>query len=338
VALLESLAIGIGAAISKGVLKLWLKDEPLLIAASEKGTDLFSKHFEDYLARQEAKRQFEKIGERAARSILGLLDKEGSDLSEEQRRVAADAAAETIAQTPIASDLLVQANLDPGILATRFRELPGNAGGNPLSYASEAERALYDRILFHSAQLIVDIADQLPRFNISVSAELLQGQDGLTAKANQIIDGIDRVLAAQGGADFADAQFETDFRLACGRRFDQLELFGVDLQESNKRYKLSVAYVTLEVERTPRSNLEVASAAEGDEALLEDREQDDSALPEIMQVDRALTTEPRLFVRGPAGSGKTTLLQWLAVFAAGRALEGDLQTAQRFGAIPDQVA
>jgi predicted NACHT family NTPase len=126
------------------------------------------------------------------------------------------------------------------------------------------------------------------------------------------LDRVDLLVAAQKGNDPLAERFETNYRLACTRRFDHLELFGVDVSDrSNKKYNLSVAYVTLEIEHT---TLDIGGEVDGDD------------LRKPIPVDQALSRTNRLLVRGAAGSGKTTLLQWAAVYCAARKHEGALAT------------
>ena len=67
-ALIETLVMGVGSAIAKGVLKLWLKDEPLLLAAADKTTSILAKHVQDIRQRRAVERQVEQIADRAAES------------------------------------------------------------------------------------------------------------------------------------------------------------------------------------------------------------------------------------------------------------------------------
>ena len=78
--LLESLVTGIGAAVAKGVLKVWLKDDPLVLAASTTTTDLLKKKLTNVFDRRAAERELEKITDRSAKSFMQLIDKEESTL------------------------------------------------------------------------------------------------------------------------------------------------------------------------------------------------------------------------------------------------------------------
>jgi len=310
--LLETPITGVGAAVAKTTLKLWLKDDEIAAAGAGELGGLLVKKIPDLLRRNDTETLFgQKIRDLAGDSIHKVLRREAGDIPEEHLGLIANAAAETLARTPIDAETLVKNNLDDDALVEYFLSRTGAAGGNPALAGrdpdnrlfAEAEQQIYRRILSHASQLIVDMASHFPRFEERVNAELLRR---VGTMAQQVIDGMNRVVVDQ-----ADT-FEADYRNACVRRYDQLELFGVDLRETNKRYNLSIAYITLTVEHP---HFRSGSGSGPDSEHLRDS----------VPADQALAAHRRLFIRGPAGSGKTTLLQWFAIFAAARRLEGGLE-------------
>jgi len=108
-------------------------------------------------------------------------------------------------------------------------------------------------------------------------------------------------LPASGGDGAHLDQFETAYLQFIARRFDRLELFGLDF--ATQWYPLSVAYVDLNVsiKRRPRDE-------PGDQGT--------------ETIEHSLDVCPRLLIDGGAGSGKTTILQWIAVHAALREFPG----------------
>jgi len=318
--LLETLITSVGAAVAKATLKLWLKDREIAAAGAGELGGLLIKKIPGLLLRNDAETLFgQKIRDLAGDSIHKVLRREAGDIPEERQGLIANAAAETLARTPIDAEILVAHDLDDDALVEYFLSRTGAAGGNPALAGRDpdkrlfaaAKQRIYRRILSHAAQLMVDMASHFPRFDERVNAELLQR---VGTMAQQVIDGINRVVVDQ-----ADA-FEADYRNACVRRYDQLELFGVDLQETNKRYNLSAAYVTLMIER----------AVSGSSSGRDDGARKDGQSRDSVPADRALAAHRRLFIRDPAGSGKTTLLQWFAVFAAARRLEGGLESCNEY--------
>jgi ABC-type molybdenum transport system ATPase subunit/photorepair protein PhrA len=110
--------------------------------------------------------------------------------------------------------------------------------------------------------------------------------------------------------------------LAVGRKLDELELFGVDFTSSvNRRHRLSVAYVTLDVQQKTKASSKTPSSS-GAASIESKKDQDEGE--DLMSVDVALKQAKRLLIRGQAGSGKTTLLQWVAVKAASHGFDASL--------------
>ncbi len=300
---LESLITGVGSGVAKGVFRVWLKDQALLLGVGEEFTDVLKEAIPDIRKRRSTQRQFEQIADRAAESVLQMLEKEGKDISDERLDIVISAAGATILTTNITAELAASESLSPDRLLRYFLNKKGSEGGNPGKEFSDEESQIYSRILHHASQLIVDISSQLPRFQEAVFSEILSRQTVLIDKANEVVSGIDKILKSQEGESIAHKRFESDYRIACIRKYDRLQLFGVDVQNSHRRYQLSVAYVALEVELSKR-----------------------------MRMEQALSATTRLFLRGAAGSGKTTLLQWFATKAAGRELNGTL--AEFNGSVP----
>lgn len=317
-ALIETLITGMGTAIAKGILKLWLKDEVIALETTTSLTDILSKKISNFREKRATERLFEEIADQVGESISQMLKKEASEISEKQLEIIANAASETINQTEINSELLVKQNLDPQLLANFFLERTGIEGGNPGFAFSEnsEERSLYVRLLNHASQVIVDISSQFPQFTERVFGELLEGQDKLLSISKQVLNSINIIIASQEGKNLEVERFESDYRLATIRRLDRLQLFGVDLEESNQRYQLSVAYVSLNMEKTSHGPEQEINANAIDDELSDS---------ESLTVNDALASTKRLLVRGPAGSGKSTLLQWIAVSASGRTLNEKLE-------------
>jgi hypothetical protein len=91
-------------------------------------------------------------------------------------------------------------------------------------------------------------------------------------------------------------EYEIDYRLAVQRNLDYLEIFGIDLPPESRSQKLSVAYVSLNLE---------SRSGEASESL-----------PAETLFDRLSPDKGRLLIRGDAGTGKSTLLRWAGIRAA----------------------
>ena len=233
-----TLAISVGPAIAKAILKVWLKDREFLESIGESITDLISSKTSDAFAKKKAERQFQEIGDRIAQSLVILFESDGAKLNENGKTAVALAVAESLEKTPITAQFILDRKLDPIELSLHLlKSRPEATVG-----FSEPESALYERIISEVSRYVVDMASQLPAFTERTFGELIN-------KGDQILDTCDRILAEvkkiREGSELANpehsaARFETEYRLAVGRRLDELELFGVDLSSSvNRRHRLS---------------------------------------------------------------------------------------------------
>ena len=304
--LIDILTLQVGAAISKGILKHWLKDSTFLADASANLVDVLKIVTTDVIAQQKGRRQFEEIGESVAQSLMPLFQSEGASLTENGQDAVALAVAETLDKAQIDPKLLAQQNLEPTILTRHLID------GRPEATRdfSEAETEFYRRIISECSQYIVDIASRLPSFTERTFAEVLKRESQIVQIATQTLEEVRRLR----GDD--PANFETQYRRAVIRGLDNMELFGVDVSRPSRRHSLSVAYITLSVERqTTRWQKEPSRGADihGSHDV-------------VLPVDAALSGPRCLLLRGDAGSGKTTLLKWVAVRCAARDFEGPLSS------------
>ena len=305
--LVETLFVTLGPTIGKYILKRWLKSD-LSQDLSKDLLDLLAEKTPNIFAQRRGERQFYEIGENVAENLQPIFEHEGRSLDEGSRTAVALAVNDTLNQTAITADLLVQKDLSPTDLAAGWRK----TNLQEVRLFSEKETSLYNRILDELAIYIVDIASELPHFTERTFAELLKRDRQLLDKADKVLEEIRHIRKAVGDPNEQAAQFEADYRLAVIRQLDELELFGVELSEASRRHRLSVAYVTLQAQQ------KVPDRGHG--LTLFDR----LVSRVTMSVHQALATSNRLLVRGRAGSGKTTLLKWVVVQTAAKKLDGPL--------------
>ena len=317
-ALIETLALSVGPAIAKAILKSWLRDSEVARDIASDLVGLFASITKDRVAQQRGKRQFEDIGETVAESLLPLF--EGTDLDEANQEAVALAVAETLNNTPINPELLAQKDLDPIQLEKHLLASRPDATRD----FSEAGTALYQRIISESASNIVDVASQLPSFTERTFAEVLTRQGQLLTVANQVLEEVRRIReeSQQANPEAEAARFEQRYRHAVIRKLDELELFGVDVSTASSRHSLSVAYVTLSVEQRASTATEEQHLHPGTDRI-EDTDASEESM-EIISVEEALAGSRCLTIRGLAGSGKTTLLKWVAIHAASKTFENTL--------------
>jgi len=308
VLLAEAVTLEVGAAIAKSILKLWLKNSDLGNDISSSLIDLFKAKTLDKLAQRRGERQFEEIGERVGESLLPLFENEGTNLDEGERIAVAEAVAKTLNQAKLSAELLAERNLQPEQLAHYVLALRPNATGE----FSEAETALYQRMVQECCTYTVEIASQLPSFSERTFAEVLKRENQISVKVDRVLQVLSQISERLDPKVEAE-RFEIEYRRAVARNLDVLQLIGTDVSLPNRRHKLSVAYITLSVEQG-RPAVPPHTAVSNEDALAESES--------IMApVDVVLASSQRLLIRGPAGSGKTTLLQWIAFKAATKSFE-----------------
>lgn len=293
--------------ISGGVLKVWLKDRPILEAAGVGLIGLVAMKTNNILAQRGGVRQMERIAERVYENLLDLVRCEFSSLADNDRAAVVVAADDTLSAAIFTEVDILRTDLDPNEFCAFL------CAGSPkvTTFFSPAERELYDRLMQQASQYILDIARQLPSFTSASLEEILRRETSLTEKADEIIQEVRRIGSRISDPASAASRFESDYLRAIGRHLDHLELFGVDVSTSSKRYRLSVAYVSLSMEASEAGRAELA-------------DDDDVDIAESLTPVDVLAANKRILLRGPAGSGKTTFLQWVAVHCASRSMTGEL--------------
>ncbi len=297
-ALLEKAILGVGTAISKGVLRIWLGDvaAPIQGRVWDSLIDVLKGTTEDVLAQRKARRQFEVIAEKSANNIVSALNTKSKQISNDRIEFLIDLVSEAVNKAIASPKLVVEHNLDYVELADLLGNLSDSA--EVVDTLSEDERSLYHTLLSDASQHIVDIAAELPKFNQTTFAEMLKRDDFILERADQILDEIHYIRSSIDNSNQEAATFELKYLREIARSLDNIQIFGVDVATSSKRYTLSVAYISLSVEQK-------CSTDHSGETYLETK-----------SVNEVLGNSERLLIRGQAGSGKTTLLQWIAVMCA----------------------
>jgi len=306
---LQALISGASSAVVATILRIGFE-----VVESTSSASILKKNFGDLLKRRAVAREIDKITDRSAKSFCQLIEKEFPEIGEDDIALVSNAVATVINTTELTPKLLTATNLNPEDLCRVFLSRSGRDGGNPglANHPDPNVRNLYRQLLLGASQQIVDISSQFPGLSENVFREVLQRENNIYNIASKILDGIDQLLSAQSGVDTEAERYETQFRLACIRKHDFLQLFGIDLDRSNRRYRLSTAYVALDVEFVEDENPSSPDTGSTPSTL------------EPMRADEALARTTRLLVRGFAGAGKSTLVQWVSVFCARRGHSGPL--------------
>jgi predicted NACHT family NTPase len=289
-ALTEILVTKLGTRLGKILLKAYLEDPSEAIGSDL--LDVAKVKIESFLDRKEAKRQFERIGEKIAAQLEPLFEHEFR-----RNEMGVEAVINELAEAlngKISPGFFLRKDFDPAKITAELKS------GRPLPRGqfSAAEEQLYERVLAEAIRYVVEVADKLPKFQVAHIKESLQRLSNLSEVVEETSKGVKRIedWVHRQESDAEAQQFEVDYRLAIIRRLDRLELFGADLSPESKRQSLSAAYVSLNLQ-----------AGEEDRA---------EPLPVEAVLNNLSPNSSRLLVRGEAGSGKSTLFRWIAVRSA----------------------
>ncbi len=250
--LAEILIGSLGPAIAKSLLKVWLKDQELAADVGSELIDLLKQKGLDIATQRAGRRAFEKIGDEVAQSLAPLF--RGSDIDENGKEAVALAVGGTLDQARITAALLAEKNLEPRALARFFLDSRPGATRD----FSAVERALYERIVQEVARRLVEIATQLPGFQVGTLGEVLKREERLLAIATETLRRVRELEEASRAANpsLKFAEFETRYREAVVRNLDRVQLIGVDVSATSREQCLSAAYVSLRVAQRLESILD----------------------------------------------------------------------------------
>lgn len=288
----DPVVVAIGGAVGKALaarfLSSDLEDLPGSIGEVVARTGLSA------LKKRKATKTFEQIGEDIAARVSPLFERNAAS-----GNLNAEAVGLAIAETVRASltqPLVAEKDLDPEAVAAALLA----HDRSDIQLLSEAETALYQRVIQETAQYAVEAAHALPGFGTAVSEQTLSRLTAIQAETEAVLDRLDdlkeQVAASTHAASAEIDRYEVNYRRAVARALDRVELFGVDVPATSQQLPLSVAYVGLN-----------AKAGGGE-----------TTLGAAGLLDAVALSSQRLLIRGPAGSGKTTLFRWVAVQAAER--------------------
>jgi hypothetical protein len=293
-ALLETLTLGLGPALAKAVLKLWLPEKSLSLAVGDGVVEILKKRGEQFATVDATDRLFRNLASEIAERLYRTIEVEFPILPESDRDAAVLAVADVFQRLDLSREMM-RADLNAAgleqIARPEAQKLFTSLGGDA--------RVLAELVLRESAAYAVTLAGKLPDFQVAATRELLKRTSELMTELTHVLDVVGS-MREQAGLNDAASGFETQYRRALSHRLDRMQLFGVRLVGAGAREpEISVAYVTLTSAR--------------------------SRSTKSSDVDSSLAGLTRVVVRGEAGSGKTTLLQWLAIRAARSDFTGVLE-------------
>ncbi|MEO0373260.1 MAG: hypothetical protein AAF329_01275, partial [Cyanobacteria bacterium P01_A01_bin.17] len=212
--LVETLIVTIGAAMGKSLLKVWLKEQPLLESAASSSVDLLKSKTTDVLSARKAAREFDTLGDRIAESLEPIF--RNCNLQKNSYDAVANEAASAISDAQISSKLLAELNYNPVKLLEHIKKQHPNGD----KYFSEAEISLYNRVLDLAAQYIVDLASNLPGYTAQNFTQILQRLDTSMETLDQVLDDLEklRLTSESTSQNSQYADFERDYRALIVRK------------------------------------------------------------------------------------------------------------------------
>ncbi|MGV9599609.1 NACHT domain-containing protein [Streptosporangium sandarakinum] len=284
--------------------------------------------FPDRFVRRSLERQLEAIADGVERRLAALVEREYGGLTEGDRAAVLHEVLATLKAADLSDGAVLAADMDPIKLAKAVRAgLP-----DPARQLGEAGGRLYDVLLDECLDCLVRIIQQLPQYLPRAATEVLgrlsSVEERIAALGQHVSAALARLPARSLEAPCGtqdDAEFERRYLEHLGRALDEVELFGVRVENYRPRATLSVAYISLSVSAEAKAEAKARRRVPERMRLAEPAGTAGEAEPATLRVENALGRSRRTLLRGDAGSGKSTLLRWLSVTAARGGFSGDLE-------------
>lgn len=295
----EVAVIALGTAVAKTACGVWFGDHRIAAAVGRSAIDLAAQRLTSAREQRRFRRLWEQAAELVADRLEPLLAYEFCGLPENERLATVDAVRSTFDGAGLTEADLFAQDLDAGFLDRHLRRHDPERA-TVAGLAADAA-SLYDLLLRECCAYAIELARTLPGAGLTALTEVLRRERQLLDDMREVLE---RLPARRGLVDFA-----RDYRQLVAGVLDQVEFFGATLAESNCRYPLSVAYLSLNVSGELTVGLRGYFEVNGFRVYQPSRWPPESATTPVARVEDVLASTRRLFVRGEAGSGKTTLLQ-----------------------------
>ncbi|MER5421837.1 NACHT domain-containing protein [Streptosporangium roseum] len=279
--------------------------------------------FPDRFVRRSLERQLEAVADGVERRLAVLVEQEYGGLAENDRAAVLHEVVAVLKAADLSDRAVLAADMDPIKLAKDLRAgLP-----DPARQLGQAGARLYDVLLDECLDCLVRILQQLPQYLPRATTEILGRmsavEDRLAALGRQISSVLGRLPARSLEAPSGtrdDDEFGRRYLEHLSTTLDEVELFGVRVENYRPRATLSVAYISLSVTAEGRGGSKVPERMRFADLTGATAQREGTTL----RVESALGDSRRVLIRGEAGTGKSTLLRWLSVTAARGGFSGDL--------------
>jgi NACHT conflict system protein len=209
--------------------------------------DLAKDKIKDAIDRMEAVGNINRYALKVVRQIQSRLDQEAKDDPLIDSKGIAEQLMLTL-QADLSTGLLLKHDLEPRRLVEAYislRPLPRGV----LNLDSDLA---YERMLDHAVQCVVGVASQLPDFQPQAMVESLRRLRQLDDNVEKVLQQLARVTReVQRLAETGDPQrFEIEYRQAVAKNFDFIDLFGITIRPELRRFQLTEAFVSLNLQRS----------------------------------------------------------------------------------------
>jgi len=298
---LTSIALALAPVFAEALAESLL-DKTLSAKVVAKLGGLYADRVKQMLGEDKAATQLRTLGKQVAAQVASQHRAALERLPENERLAVVEEVGVTLTQANLSADWLVRdLRLTPERLLTHLQQ-------RRVEGLATDSRRVYDALLKDCAPALTRVAQQLPHYQTTMDAVTLQDLD-------QILILFNRFFAAPTAAAL---KFEADYRAEADKKWNRLELLGVQrLDTLTRRQQLLRAYTALQIEMPTDEKTATHAPEFAAERLARSG-------PQIGSAEAVLASASHVMLTGEAGSGKTTLLRWVAVQMVNRHFAGEL--------------
>jgi hypothetical protein len=240
----------------------------------------------DILSSRKLKRVSEDISDQISSSCQKIL--EYHSVNTARQEIIIDSLIDTINQTCLTYELVFRKKVNSEAI---YQLLLASSKKYSLEF-DPREQELYEHLLHHISEIIINAALASPDFANHGIKYLVNNFGTLQFKIDEVLEKVDQIDKLVKAKEYDSQQYERKYRNNIKDRYGWIRLLGANsLNREEKRYQLSIAYVTLEMSKNDSTS-------------------------EVIDTDSLFDGSKVVWLEGEAGSGKTTFLQWIAVASA----------------------
>jgi NACHT domain len=246
------------------------------------------------------------------------------------------------------------------LIADRFR----NSNTKQLTGFNELEKALYERLLFEAATILVKMANKIPSFDVTAFKTVIDELTSLQSMVQEVLEELQKSSRVTMNEGQRDHDFTRKYLLEVEAKLNQMDHLGLQtISNAVQKCPLDVAYIKVmcdgadvrrhRLRKEVRKNFkdfrdrvielvdQLPSEPANDTLLnahamapLNEKQykvflSSTHVESEPVSADDIAREFPFILIRGQAGSGKTTVLRWTAVQMAKGQFQ--IQLEQGFG-------